>query len=106
MNEAAHRIGDPKIEFVRQGIDQGPVTITMPGGEVLHGHYHVARNGAVGMAFSGGQTATAIAMGDGGVQFVARGPSTELLCSGSGSFGGHGSGQCQNVEGAVWAISY
>jgi hypothetical protein len=106
LNDAAHRIGDPKIQFVRQGTDSGPVTITMPNGELLHGHYNVARNGDMAMAFSGGQTATAIGVGDGGVQFVARGPSTELLCRGSVSFGGHGNGQCQSVEGAIWAISY
>jgi hypothetical protein len=106
LNDAAHKIGDPKIEFVRQGTDSGPVTITMPNGELLHGHYSVARNGGMAMAFSGGRTATAIDVGDGGVQFVARGPSTELLCRGSVSFGGHGNGKCQSVEGAIWAVSY
>jgi hypothetical protein len=106
LNPAAVAIGDPQISFVRQGIDQGPVTAVMPDGEVLHGYYRVARSGDVAMAFSGGQTATAIGMGGGGVQFVLRGPETEMLCRGSVSFGGHGNGDCQNVEGAVWAVSY
>jgi hypothetical protein len=72
LNDAARKIGDPKIEFaVRQGTDSGPVTITMPTGEVLKGHYNVARNGSMAMDFSGGQTATAIGVGSDGVQFVA-----------------------------------
>jgi hypothetical protein len=83
LNDAAHKIGDPKVEFVRQGTDSGPVTITMPGGEVLKGYYNVARSGSMAMAFSGGQTATALGLGAGGVQFVARGSITEMLCRGS-----------------------
>ncbi len=106
LNEAAHKIGSPTISFVRQGIDRGPVTITMPDGEVLQGYYRVARGGGAAMAFSGGQTATAIGFGDGAVQFVAKGPKTEMLCRGTSSIGGHGNGQCQTFEGAVWAVSY
>jgi hypothetical protein len=56
LNASARAIGDPDIKFVRKGIDQGPVTATLDG-EVLHGHYHVARDGGIVMAFSGGQTA-------------------------------------------------
>jgi hypothetical protein len=106
LNDSAKKIGDPTIEFVRQGTDSGPVTITMPDGEVLHGYYRVARNGGIAMAFSGGQSATAIGFGSGGVQFVAKGPRTEILCRGSVSFSGHGNGECQTVDGAVWAVSY
>ena len=106
LNASARAIGDPDIKFVREGIDQGPVTATMPDGEVLHGHYHVARDGGMVMAFSGGQIATAIGEGGGGVQFVLRGPRTEMLCRGSVSFGGHGNGECQTEDGALWAVSY
>ena len=106
LNFAAVTLGDPQITFVREGLDRGPVKAVMPDGEVLHGYYHVVRSGELAMAFSGGQTATAIGMGSGGVQFVLRGPHTEMLCRGSVSLDGHGSGQCQNVQGAVWAVSY
>jgi hypothetical protein len=106
LNASARAIGDPDIKFVREGIDQGPVTATMPDGEVLHGHYRVARDGGMAMVFSGGQTATAIGEGGGGVQFVLRGPRTEMLCRGSVSFGGHGNGECQTEDGALWAVSY
>jgi hypothetical protein len=106
LNASARAIGDPDIKFVREGIDQGPVTATMPDGEVLHGHYRVARDGGMVMAFSGGQTATAIGEGGDGVQFVLRGPRTKMLCRGSVSFGGHGNGQCETEDGALWAVSY
>lgn len=106
LNPKAQVIGDPQISFVREGIDRGPVKAVMPSGEQLQGYYRVARSGDVAMAFSGGQTATAIGMGEGGVQFVLRGPQTEMLCRGSVSLGGHGNGECQTVDGAVWAVSY
>ena len=106
LNDAARQIGKLRVAFVRQGIDRGPVTITMPDGEILTGPYRVARSGFVGMAFAGGQSATAMAFGDGAVQFVASGPRTEILCRGTASVGGHGNGECQTDGGAVWAISY
>ena len=60
------------------------------------------------VAFSGGQTATAIGEGGGGVQFVLRGPRTEMLCRGSVSFGGHrpyldAENQGRSVEGQIKA---
>jgi hypothetical protein len=107
LNSAARALGSPQIDFVREGLDQGPVTITMPNGEILKGHYYVARSGGFALAsFSDGQSATALALGDGGVQFVARGPETEMLCRGSVSLGGHGNGECQTEAGAVWAVDY
>jgi len=107
LNDAAKAIGSPQIDFVREGLDQGPVTITMPSGEILKGHYYVARSGEFAAAsFSNGQNASAIALGGGGVQFVARGPMTEMLCQGSVSLGGHGNGECQTENGAVWAVDY
>jgi hypothetical protein len=106
LNQAAQSIGDLQISFVREGTDRGPVTITMPNGEVLKGHYLVARESTLAMAFSGGQSATAIGLGDGNFQFVARGPKTEMLCRGSVTLGGHGSGECQTVDGALWTVDY
>jgi hypothetical protein len=106
MNAAAHDLGRIKLSFVRTGIGRGPVTITMADGEVLTGEYRVAFSGSVGMAFSGGRSASAIVIGDGPVQFVATGPKTELLCRGTSTPMGHGNGQCQTYEGAVWNVSW
>jgi hypothetical protein len=41
---------------------------------------------------------------DGPVQFVARGPKTQMLCRGMSNPMGHGNGECQTYDGAVWAI--
>jgi hypothetical protein len=106
MNTAAQALGSPKILFVRTGVGRGPVTITMADGEVLTGEYRVAFSSAVGTVFAGAASTSAIVIGDGPVQFVAKGPKTQVLCRGSSNTMGHGNGQCQTFEGAVWAISW
>ena len=106
MNPAAKALGPVKVSFERTGIGRGPVTITMADGEVLTGEYRVAFSADEAFAFSGSQSASAIVIGDGPVQFVARGPKTEMLCRGTSSTMGHGNGQCQTYDGAVWAVSW
>lgn len=106
LNATAKQIGNIKAEFTRTGVGSGPVTITMPDGEVLRGHYRVAFGSAQGFAFSGAQSASALVITDGPVQFVATGPKTQILCRGISSTMGHGNGQCQTYEGAVWAVSW
>jgi hypothetical protein len=106
MNDAGEHLGPIRASFVRTGIGSGPVTITMADGEVLEGRYRVAFGGGEAFGFSGGQSASALVITDGPVQFVATGPKTQILCRGSSSTMGHGSGQCQTYEGAVWAVSW
>ncbi|OYV50505.1 MAG: hypothetical protein B7Z77_05685 [Acidocella sp. 20-58-15] len=106
LNDAAKQLGPVKVSFVRTGIGSGPVTITMADGEVLTGRYHVAFGTAESVAFSGGTSASALAITDGPVQFVATGPKTQILCRGNSNTMGHGSGQCQTYDGAIWAVSW
>ena len=106
LNEAAKNLGPIKATFVRTGVGQGPVTITMADGEVLKGEYRVAFGTAQGFAFSGSHSASALVITDGPVQFVVTGPKTQLLCRGTSSTMGHGNGQCQTYDGAVWAMSW
>jgi hypothetical protein len=106
MNPAAKAMGPIKAEFTRTGVGSGPVTITMADGEVLKGRYRVAFGSAMGFGFSGAQSASALVITDGPVQFVATGPKTQMLCRGVSSTMGHGNGQCQTYDGAVWAISW
>ena len=82
LNDQAHQLGTFKISFVRTGVGRGPVTIIMPDGEELTGEYRVAFNSALGTAFSGTQTASAIVVSDSPQQFVATGPRTQILCWG------------------------
>jgi hypothetical protein len=106
MNAAAQRLGPVQASFVRTGTGRGPVTFTMAGGEVITGEYRVAFGGSVGTAVSGAWSASAIVIRDGPVQFVARGPKTQMLCRGTSNPMGHGNGECQTYEGAVWALSW
>ena len=106
LNEAAKNLGPITATFGRTGTGQGPVTITMADGEILKGEYKVAFGAAQGFAFSGSYSASALVITDGPVQFVATGPKTQLLCRGTSSTMGHGNGQCQTYDGAVWAISW
>ena len=106
MNAAAQRLGAVKATFLRTGTGRGPVTITMADGEVLTGEYRVAFGSSVGTALAGPWSSSAIVISDGPVQFVATGPKTQMLCRGSSAPMGHGNGQCQTFDGAVWAISW
>lgn len=106
LNDSAKRLGPIQISFARTGVGSGPVTITMPDGEVLKGRYRVAFGGSEAFAFSGAHSASALVISDGPVQFVASGPKTQILCRGSSSPFGHGNGECQTYEGAVWAVNW
>lgn len=106
MNAAAQQAGPLKVQFVRTGVGNGPVTITLGDGEVLKGRYRVAFNESEGFAFSGPYSASSVVISGGPVQFVATGPTTQILCRGSSSTSGHGNGQCQTFDGAVWAVSW
>jgi hypothetical protein len=123
MNQAAKDLGPVKVSFVRTGVGRGPVTITLSDGEVLTGEYRVAFSTEQGFGFtnvsgsgyshagnffgfSGSATTSALLIGDGPVQFVASGPRTQILCRGTSSTMGHGNGQCQTFEGALWTVSW
>jgi hypothetical protein len=106
MNDAAQRLGPVQASFIRTGVGRGPITITMADGEALSGEYRVAFGSSVGTAFSGAGSGSAIVIRDGPVQFVARGAKTQMLCRGTSSPMGHGNGECQTYDGAVWAMSW
>jgi len=106
LNDAARQLGPVRATFVRTGTGSGPVTMTMADGEVLTGEYRVDANMAEGFAFSGASSASALVITGGNVQFVATGPKTQMLCRGSTGGTGHGSGECQTYDGALWAIDW
>ena len=78
----------------------GPVTVTMPDGEVVQGEYQLTENAAVGMG-AGGRTAAAIGYGSGRPVVVNaignRG--TMMNCEGALDIGGHGSVICETNRG-------
>jgi hypothetical protein len=108
LDTATLQNGTPTIEFVRQALGRGPVTVTMPDGEVLHGEYQVTENAAVGIGFSGAHTATAVGFGSGRpVVISATGDrGTIMNCEGSADIGGHGSGICETSRGGKYRVMF
>lgn len=107
IDPASMQAGTPKIEFVRQGIGRGPVTVTMPDGEILTGEYQVTENAAVGVGFAGSHMATAVGYGSGRRTVIsANGPRTIINCDGTADIGGHGSGVCQTSVGTQYRVMF
>ncbi len=106
LDDTSLAAGTPTFEFVRQGLGRGPVTVTMPDGEVLKGEYQVTNNDAVGVGFAGGHVATAIASGSGRpVAVNAVGPrGTILTCDGALDIGGHGTLVCQTNHNTKYRV--
>lgn len=108
MDDAALKLGTPKIEFTRYGMGRGPVKITMPDGEVLQGEYQLTENAALGMGFSGSRSMTAVSYGSGRPVVIGavgdRG--TIINCEGAADLGGHGSGVCQTNKGSKYRIMF
>jgi hypothetical protein len=105
MNPAAMAMGRPVMSFENYG-GHGPVTVKMPNGEVLTGSWRTVDNAAVGVAFAGGQSASALAVGTGNTFATAVGPDgTTINCRVQASFG-HGAGTCQSPTGAVWQVMF
>ena len=106
MDDASLGAGIPKFEFVKQGLGRGPVTVTVPDGELLQGDYQITENASLGVALAGTHMATAVASG-GGRPFVANavGPrGTILNCEGVLDLGGHGSVLCQTNRGTRYRV--
>ncbi|MGH6673885.1 MAG: hypothetical protein ACRECV_18200 [Xanthobacteraceae bacterium] len=107
MDQTSWEAGVPKIKFVREGLGHGPVTITMPDGEILKGEYQVTQNAAVGFGFSGSYTATAIGYGASPVVLSATdAQGTIFNCQGSVDIDGNGSGTCQDNHGNTYRVMY
>jgi hypothetical protein len=52
LNDAANAAGIPKLDVSLYGTGFGPATVTMPGGEILSGHYRLAVGGSVATGFA------------------------------------------------------
>jgi hypothetical protein len=113
LNDAAVKLGTPKVEATLYGTGYGPVTVTMPNGEVLSGHYRVSVGGAVASSFGTAITPRGSAVVTGTAVSTpfnnpfnaqAVGPNgTSIICQGSGG-GGHADGVCQTNTGAQYQM--
>jgi opacity protein-like surface antigen len=116
LDDAATAAGIPKIDMTLYGTGYGPVTVTMPDGEVLTGHYQLSLSG---MVSSGSATATgssgsatvsgsAIAMPTTG-SFVLQAVGnhgTSISCRGEAGGLGHGSTVCVTNHGAHYQLIF
>ena len=117
LNDQATALGVPKMDLTLYGTGYGPVTMTMPDGEVLRGHYFLALEGKVatgsavvvsprGKVTTANSTAvetpinnplTLQAVGDRG---------TTINCQGSAGGTGHGYTVCQTNHGAQYQMIF
>jgi hypothetical protein len=108
MDDAAARIGTPSMEFNWDFSTHGPASVIMPDGEVLRGEFQITNNHAIGVGFSGGRTATAVAAGSGRpVVVTATGErGTIMNCEGAADLEGHGSVICNSNKGGAYRVMF
>lgn len=106
LDDASLRAGIPTVDFKRYGLGHGPITMTMPDGEVLQGEYQVTNNGSVAVGFAGGHMATAVASGSGRpvVANAIGNRGTIMNCEGVIDISGHGSLICHSNRGLSYRI--
>ena len=116
LNDTATATGIPKMDATLYGTGYGPVTVTMPSGEILNGHYRLAVGGSVttGVATAYTPRSSAVATGTAvstpiNNPFVlqatgARG--TTMVCQGSGGGMGHGDAVCTTNSGAQYQMMF
>lgn len=116
MNDAANAAGTPTLSMELYGVGYGPATFTMPGGEVLNGHYHLAIGGSVSTGFAtvSGRRGTAFAS-DSSISTPMQNPfmlqaagarGTSITCEGSAGGLGHGSAVCMTNHGAQYQMMF
>jgi hypothetical protein len=111
LDDAARQVGTPHFTYTAQGIGRGPVTITMPDGEVLHGRYQIMPGGSFGLAAVAGRggvttgmkTSTALSAPG---EVIANGPTTVVTCDVQATIGGHGFGRCATDKGAHYQVMF
>jgi hypothetical protein len=114
LNQAATEIGSPKIDYISGGTGAGQVTVHMPDGETLSGHYKYAEEGGFVTGENTALGPTGIISADGTAYFAdsgnnvwvsASGPKTRLTCDAQLGLG-HGEGICKTNTGAAYRLAY
>ncbi len=116
LNDAATATGVPKLSAVLYGTGYGPVTVTMPDGEVLSGHYRLAVGGAVASGFgtAAGPGGTAVVSGSSSVVSmqnpftlqVTGSRGTTMVCQGTAGGVGHGDAVCTTNRKAQYHMMF
>ena len=116
LNDAANATGVPRIDIALYGTGYGPATVTMPDGEVLNGHYHLAIGGAFATGFgtASGVRGAAVVSGSSSVipmqnPFMLQATGnrgTTMTCQGSAGGMGHGEATCDTNRGAQYQMMF
>jgi hypothetical protein len=116
LNDAANALGVPKLDVALYGTGYGPATVTMPDGEILNGHYHLAVGGAVSSSLgvaSGrrgtmvvSDTSTMVPMQNPFMLQAAGKRGTTMTCEGSAGGMGHGEAVCATNNGAQYQMMF
>ena len=116
LNDAANALGIPRLDATLYGTGYGPVTVTMPNGEVLNGHYRLIMGGSVttasataytprGSAFATG-TAVSTPINNPFTAQAVGNRGTSMICQGSGGGMGHGDAVCTTNSGAQYQMMF
>jgi hypothetical protein len=117
LNDAATVLGIPKLDVALYGTGYGPATVTMPDGEILNGHYHLAIGGAVSTGFGVASSRRGIVVASDSSNVVpmqnpfmlqAAGGlgGTTMTCEGSAGGLGHGGAVCTTNRGAQYQMMF
>ena len=116
LNDVGQATGIPKLNVALYGTGYGPATVTMPDGEVLNGHYHLAMGGAVATGYgvaSGppgtavvGATTSVVPMQNPFMLQATGGKGTTMTCQGSAGGLGHGEAVCSTNGGAQYQMMF
>jgi hypothetical protein len=116
LNPQAEQLGIPKLAATLYGTGYGPISVTMPDGEVLSGHYRLAVGGAVtaGFASTYGRGGSAAASSTAvstplNNPFTAQATGTRgttMICEGSAGGMGHGDAVCTMRGGAQYQMMF
>ena len=108
VNQAAFQIGLINIQFTTYGTGSGPITATLPNGEILKGNYAVTDDGTFSVIADRFGTASAYSTSGGKpVEADATDGKVTLSCALRVSFGGHGGGACGlEPTGAIYRTTF
>jgi hypothetical protein len=108
LDPAAKQAGTPRIDFEWRGLGRGPVTVTMPDGEILHGEYQITKSAAGGVSIPGVQIGSTVA--DGSSRHVVISANSDrgtiINCDGATDTAGRGSGTCETSRGYKYRVTF